>query len=67
MTAPLFGDPEMLRLIALSNPMAVEGYAKPGEIAELIDFLLRFEGHYLVGQVIFDDGGTDAIMRPDAF
>lgn len=67
MTQPLFKDPEMVRLMALSNPMAVEGYAKADEMAELIAFLLRFEGHYLVGQVIFNDGGTDAIMRPDSF
>lgn len=67
MTTPLFDDPEMVRLMALSNPMAVQGYAKASEMAELIDFLLRFEGHYLVGQVIFNDGGTDAIMRPESF
>lgn len=67
MTMPLFDDPEMIRLLALSNPMAVTGYAKPAEMAELIDFLLRFEGHYLVGQIVFNDGGTDAIMRPETF
>ncbi|SFR91863.1 SDR family oxidoreductase [Sphingomonas jatrophae] len=67
MTMPLFDDPEMIRLMALSNPMGVEGYAEADEIAELIAYLLRFEGHYLVGQVIFNDGGTDAIMRPDHF
>lgn len=67
MTKPLFSDPEMVRLMALSNPMAVEGYAEAEEIAELIAYLLRFEGHYLIGQVIFNDGGTDAIMRPDVF
>jgi NAD(P)-dependent dehydrogenase (short-subunit alcohol dehydrogenase family) len=67
MTKPLFSDPEMIRLMALSNPMAVEGYAEADEMAELIAFLLRFEGHYLIGQVIFNDGGTDAIMRPETF
>ncbi len=67
MTKPLFSDPEMVRLMALSNPMAVDGYAEAEEIAELIAYLLRFEGHYLVGQIIFNDGGTDAIMRPDVF
>jgi NAD(P)-dependent dehydrogenase (short-subunit alcohol dehydrogenase family) len=67
MTAPLLTDPEMVKLIAVSNPMAVDGYAKPEEIAELITFLLSLEGHYLLGQVIFNDGGTDALMRPSAF
>ena len=67
MSAPLFDDPEMVRLMALSNPMAVHGFAKADEMAELIAFLLGFEGHYLLGQIIFNDGGTDAIMRPESF
>lgn len=66
MTAPLLEQPEMIKLIALSNPMAVEGYAQAGEIAELIEFLLGFENHYLLGQVIFIDGGSDALLRPDS-
>lgn len=64
MTAPLFDQPAMLDLIRQSNPIAVKGYAKPAEIAELIDFLLGMENHYLVGQIIFIDGGSDAILRP---
>ncbi len=67
MTAPLLDDPEMVKLIAQSNPMAVDGFAKPDEIAELVSFLLAFEGHYLLGQIIFNDGGSDALMRPDSF
>ncbi|MCP3735877.1 SDR family oxidoreductase [Sphingomonas sp. RP10(2022)] len=67
MTAPLFDDPAMMALIAQSNPMAVEGFAQPEEIAELIVHLLTMEGHYLLGQMIFIDGGTDAIMRPERF
>lgn len=66
MTAPLLGDPEMVKLIAQANPMAVQGFAKPDEMAELVAYLLSFEGHYLLGQIIFNDGGTDALMRPDA-
>jgi hypothetical protein len=54
-------------MIAQSNPMSVQGSAKPDEVAELICYLLTFEGHYLLGQIIFNDGGTDALMRPDAF
>lgn len=63
MTAPLFEQPEMVGLMSQSNPIAVKGYAKADEIAELIDFLLGMENHYLVGQIIFIDGGTDAILR----
>lgn len=67
MTALLLKDPAMLALVAQSNPMAVEAFAQPDEIAELITYLLTFEGHYLVGQVVFIDGGTDALMRPETF
>ena len=67
MTAPLLRDPEMVKLIAQANPMAVKGFAVPDEMAELAAYLLTFEGHYLLGQIIFNDGGTDALMRPDAF
>jgi NAD(P)-dependent dehydrogenase (short-subunit alcohol dehydrogenase family) len=65
MTAPLFDQPDMMALIRQSNPIAVEGYAKAAEVAELIDFLLGFETHYLLGQVIFIDGGSDAMLRPE--
>ena len=65
MTVPLFSQPEMIDALARSNPMAVTDYAGPDEVAELIAFLLGFENHYLLGQIIFIDGGTDAIMRPD--
>jgi NAD(P)-dependent dehydrogenase (short-subunit alcohol dehydrogenase family) len=67
MTAGLLSDPEMLKLIAQSNPIAVQRFAKPDEIAELICYLLTFEGQYLLGQIIFNDGGTDALMRPEGF
>jgi NAD(P)-dependent dehydrogenase (short-subunit alcohol dehydrogenase family) len=67
MTAPLLADPLMREAIAASNPMAVTGFAGPEEIAELVGFLAGFEGHYLLGQIIFSDGGSDALLRPDAF
>jgi NAD(P)-dependent dehydrogenase (short-subunit alcohol dehydrogenase family) len=65
MTAPLFDMPEMQEALRQSNPMAVAAYAEPEEMAEMVDFLLSFEGHYLLGQIIFNDGGTDAILRPE--
>lgn len=64
MTTPLLDQPEMVKLINQSNPVAVKDYAGPEEIAELLDFLLNMETHYLLGQLIFIDGGTDAILRP---
>ena len=63
MTTPMLDMPDMVKLIAQSNPIAVKGYSQASEIAELIDFLLGMENHYLCGQIIYIDGGTDAILR----
>ena len=65
MTAPLLADENMSAVVAQSNPMAVEGYAEPEEIAESIIHLLTLKSHYVVGQIIYCDGGTDALMRPE--
>jgi NAD(P)-dependent dehydrogenase (short-subunit alcohol dehydrogenase family) len=65
MTAPLLKDAAMLEQIGRSNPIAVQDFAPPEDIAELIGYLLTFEGGYLLGQVIYIDGGTDALMRPE--
>ena len=58
------GGLEMIRQI---NPIAVAEYANATDIAELLSFLLEFRNPYLVGQIIYIDGGTDAIMRPHLF
>ncbi|OCC25528.1 hypothetical protein MB02_02525 [Croceicoccus estronivorus] len=65
MTAPLLKEPEMVAMVQKSNPIAVNGYAAPEEIAELLGFLLGYANHYLVGQIIYIDGGTDIILRPE--
>lgn len=66
MTAPLLADEAMLPMIAQANPMAVQDYAEPSEITENVLHLLTLKGHYTVGQILYCDGGTDAIMRPAA-
>jgi NAD(P)-dependent dehydrogenase (short-subunit alcohol dehydrogenase family) len=45
-------------------PIAVPEHGKPEDIAEVLDFLVNLERSYLLGQVIFVDGGTDAFLRP---
>ncbi|MEO0030255.1 MAG: hypothetical protein RIS94_13 [Pseudomonadota bacterium] len=67
MTAPLFDDPAMVAAIQRSNPIVTEGYAQPAEIAEVIRFLLTVQTPYLLGQVLFVDGGSDALLRPTQF
>lgn len=60
-------DPAMREVIAQTNPQVPDGLILADEIAELIEFLATFKGRFLMGQIVFDDGGTDAIKRTDLF
>ena len=55
MTAPMLKQPEMVEMIKKSNPMAVEGYAQPEEIADLAVYLAG--ATYTTGQAYNIDGG----------
>ncbi len=65
MTAPILSTPEGRAMLAEATPIAVADYARPEDIAPLLGFLASEECRYLVGQVIFIDGGKDAIRRGD--
>jgi NAD(P)-dependent dehydrogenase (short-subunit alcohol dehydrogenase family) len=41
--------------------------AVPSEMAGIIAFLLSDEAGYIHGSILFADGGTDAVIRPDRF
>jgi NAD(P)-dependent dehydrogenase (short-subunit alcohol dehydrogenase family) len=47
-------------------PVPLGRRAGPGEIAGLVTFLLGPASGYIHGSVVFADGGTDALLRPDA-
>jgi NAD(P)-dependent dehydrogenase (short-subunit alcohol dehydrogenase family) len=66
----------------IKTPMIIKSLAEPEQaatikkhspvadapvVAELMDYLLNFEGNYTVGQVFFIDGGSEVISRPDEF
>lgn len=46
-------------------PLPIGRDGQPEEIAALLAFLLGAEARFIVGSVIFCDGGTDAQARPD--
>jgi len=48
-------------------PIPLGRRAEPEEIAGLITFLLSDAAAYVHGSILWADGGTDAVQRPDAF
>jgi NAD(P)-dependent dehydrogenase (short-subunit alcohol dehydrogenase family) len=50
----------------LLDPIPRGRWGKPEEIAGAIHFLLSADASYVVGQVLFVDGGTDALLQPTA-
>ena len=65
MTKPILASEEGRAMLALVTPIAVPAYAQPDDIAPLLAFLASDECHYMVGQIIFIDGGKDVILRGD--
>jgi NAD(P)-dependent dehydrogenase (short-subunit alcohol dehydrogenase family) len=68
MTAPLFEDEAMLRVMNEAVPMPLNGYADPEVIAESLRWLVSPANSHMTGQVVYVDGGAEATLRgPDVF
>ncbi|MFD8276150.1 SDR family oxidoreductase [Streptomyces flaveolus] len=65
MTRPLLDDPAMRRLVEQSVPMPLHGHARPERIAPLIAWLTSPDNTHVTGQVVFADGGAEAVLRGD--
>ncbi len=57
-------DPEMARMLD-SFPIPLGRAGRPEEVAALIAFMLSAEASFMCGSVIWLDGGSDALLRPD--
>lgn len=58
---PVWGD-------AIRNfPVPLGGFADPAQIASALAFFLSEAASFCAGSVLFVDGGTDALLRPDQF
>ena len=48
-------------------PVPIGRWADPDEIAAAATWMLSGDSSFLLGAVLFVDGGTDAVVRPDTF
>lgn len=66
MTAPLLETPAGLELVDSSVPMPLNGHARPEAVAAVLDFLTSVDNSHVTGQVVFVDGGADAVLRGES-
>ncbi|MEU8247285.1 SDR family oxidoreductase [Nonomuraea sp. NPDC048916] len=68
MTAPLFEDEAMRKVMDEAVPMPLNGHAEPEVIADALRWLISPGNSHMAGQIIFVDGGAEATLRgPDRF
>ncbi|WP_116364807.1 SDR family oxidoreductase [Parahaliea mediterranea] len=68
LTDQVFADEQLgqtMRDFQASVPWG--GMASPAHIANVMRFMLSPEADFVCGSVFFVDGGSDAMLRPDAF
>lgn len=58
-------DPEIGRFVD-DFPIPIGRTGQPDEVAAFVEFLLGPDARFFCGSVVFIDGGTDALLRPDA-
>jgi len=65
MTAPLMDTPEALAGLMSMVPMPLNGPVKPEKVADLLGWLISESNTHVTGQIVFIDGGYDALTRSD--
>jgi NAD(P)-dependent dehydrogenase (short-subunit alcohol dehydrogenase family) len=58
-------DPQIFPALKAMMPLATNRYGTPEEVAEVLAFLVSRENSLMVGQQIFLDCGSDAVLRAD--
>ena len=48
-------------------PIPTGAFGSPDDVAAAVAFLLGPEARFCCGSVLFVDGGTDALLRPDQY
>ncbi|MFI0356043.1 SDR family oxidoreductase [Actinomadura sp. 9N407] len=68
MTAPLFEDEAMVKIMEEAVPMPLNGHAGPEVVAEGLRWLISPGNSHVTGQVVYLDGGAEATLRgPDLY
>lgn len=62
-----FNDPQYKERMEQFRDAIPMGSAEPADIADPIIFLLKGDGRYCCGSLLFVDGGIDALTRQDTF
>ncbi|SKB99235.1 Enoyl-(Acyl carrier protein) reductase [Sphingopyxis flava] len=67
MTEGFLSTEEGMAMLEQFTPIALSDcpYGEPDELAEVIAFLATLQGRYLLGQILYVDGGTETIFRTD--
>lgn len=63
MSAGLFDDPAMRKVMDEAVPMPLHGYAQAEDVARVIAFLADATTTHVTGQQVFVDGGAEATLR----
>lgn len=68
MTTGLVEDPELRRVMDAAVPMPLNGHARPEVVADALRWLISAENTHITGQVVYVDGGAEAVLRgPSVF
>lgn len=63
MIQSLLDDPSLGAHVAKALPCPLKRYAEPVEIARLLVWLTSVDNSFMAGQIIFADGGSEALLR----
>jgi NAD(P)-dependent dehydrogenase (short-subunit alcohol dehydrogenase family) len=66
MTQAIVDDPNARLVMDQAVPMPYGGHSRPEDLAPLLAFLTSPENTHITGQIVYVDGGTDAVFRGDA-